>query len=34
MGYLYHWHITDDALKPPRSLVIAEELREAERDVA
>ncbi len=32
MGELYHWHITDDALKPPRSRVIAEELQEAERD--
>jgi hypothetical protein len=31
MGYLYHWHITDDALKPPRSRVISEELQEAER---
>jgi hypothetical protein len=33
MGYLDHWHITDDALKPPRSRVIAEELQEAERNV-
>jgi hypothetical protein len=32
MGYLYHWHITDEALKPPRSRVIAEELQEVERD--
>lgn len=32
MGYLYHWHITDDALKPPRSRVIDEELREAEAE--
>ncbi|MBC5767954.1 hypothetical protein [Ramlibacter albus] len=32
MGYLYHWHITDEALVPPRSHVIAEELLEAERD--
>ena len=32
MGALYHWHITDDALKPPRSRVIAGELQEAERN--
>jgi len=32
MGYLYHWHITDEALKPPRSCVIDEELQEAERN--
>ncbi|MCZ8322878.1 MAG: hypothetical protein O9296_15040 [Novosphingobium sp.] len=32
MGYLFHWHITDDALKPPRSRVIAEELEEAEHN--
>ena len=32
MGYLYHWHITDDALRSPRNRVIAEELEEAERD--
>ena len=32
MGYIDHWHITDDSLKPPRSQVIAEELEEAERN--
>jgi len=32
MGHLYHWHITDAALKPPRRPVIDEELKEAERD--
>jgi hypothetical protein len=32
MGYLYHWHITDDALRPPRSRVIAEEIKDAERN--
>ena len=32
MGSLYHWHITDDSLKPPRSDVIESELREAERN--
>lgn len=32
MGVLYHWHITDDALKSPRRRVIAQELKEAERN--
>ena len=32
MGELYHLHITDDSLKPPRLDVIHEELQEAERD--
>ncbi|MEJ8840460.1 hypothetical protein [Ramlibacter sp. AN1133] len=31
MGDIYHWHITDWSLQPPRSEVIAEELLEAER---
>ena len=31
MGAIYHWHITDSSLKPPRADVIAEELLEAER---
>ncbi len=32
MGELYHWHITDDSLEPPRRDVIYEELHGAERD--
>lgn len=31
MGHLYHWHITDDALRPPRIDSILEELDSASR---
>lgn len=32
MGSLLHWHITDEALVPPRSEVFDEELRELARN--